>query len=488
MGVIDQIREMHEQGHSQRRIAETLRVDRKTVKRMLEREDFGEQIPKRQERGSGMDEYGEEIRGWLAEDTRTWRKQRHTAQRIWDRLREKYGERFTLSYSTVQRYVKRLREERVKAAGRLELTWYPGEAQVDFGQADALVGGIIKRLHYLVVSFPYSNAGYLQWFRGENAECVVQGLVDIFAYIGGVPSALVFDNATGVGRKQGEALRYSDLFLRFKNHYRLKVRFCNPYSGHEKGNVEAKVGYLRRNLLVPIPEIGDLTSENQIFLGRCEELFNRQHYKHGGTTEARHQQDKVCLMALPRVRFSPHRVVSRKADGYGKICLEGNHYYSAGPEQAHKQVHVEIGAHELRLYCTSGKLLCTHIRQYGAERTDSTNVEQILATLCRSPGAYKNSALRQNLPSGLQEYFDSLSREQLKEGLRSLNNIRDRYDYATAIEAAEEAVKRGAGLQEEALLLAVRIAQNGIGGTCNSGPDLEMYDRELLKVGVEHDG
>ena len=73
----------------------------------------------------------------------------------------------------------------------------------------------------------------------------------------------------------------AELFLRFKCHYGFSVSFCNPASGHEKGHVENKVGYLRRNLLVPIPMVASLEGWNEELLELAERDFQRPHYKKG---------------------------------------------------------------------------------------------------------------------------------------------------------------------------------------------------------------
>ena len=188
------------------------------------------------------------IQEWLDEDKKHWRKQHHTAQRIYERLVEEQG--YTGSYSVVQRYLKKCRSVQTEKVN-LELVWDPGPAQVDFGEADFYESGKLIRKKYLTLSFPYSNDGYSQVFGGEMAECVCQGLVDIFEFIGGVPPMLIFDNATGVGRRIGDVIHETELFSRFRAHYHFRVRFCNPYSGWEKGNVERKVDYNRANLFVP---------------------------------------------------------------------------------------------------------------------------------------------------------------------------------------------------------------------------------------------
>ena len=84
------------------------------------------------------------------------------------------------------------------------MVWHPGECQADFGECDMYVRGSRVVVKYLVVTFPHSNVGYLQCFHGETAECLCQGLKDIFHYIGGVPQRVVIDNATGAGRRMGE--------------------------------------------------------------------------------------------------------------------------------------------------------------------------------------------------------------------------------------------------------------------------------------------
>ena len=143
--------------------------------------------------------------------SKQWRKQRHTATRVYVRLRDE--EHYEGSYSTVQRCVRWRREqmaaerERRDASGYLLLKWLPGECQVDFGEADFRVRGVTVRGKYLTVSFPHSNVGFTQVFWGETSECVCQGLRNVFEFVGGVPERAVFDNATEVGRRFGAEIR-----------------------------------------------------------------------------------------------------------------------------------------------------------------------------------------------------------------------------------------------------------------------------------------
>lgn len=126
------------------------------------------------------------------------KKQRFTTKRIYDFLVKDHH--FEGSERTVREYVRKKQQEIYRSAevapeGFLQLVHDPGEAQVDFGQMVYYDDtNDLKTGHYLNVGFPYNNAGFAQIFKGENQECPIQGLINIFDYIGGEPPLLVFDN------------------------------------------------------------------------------------------------------------------------------------------------------------------------------------------------------------------------------------------------------------------------------------------------------
>lgn len=123
---------------------------------------------------------------------------------------------------------------------------YPRERlEVDFGDAQFYERQKLCDGKYLNLSFPSSNKGYLQVFKGENSQCLFEGLKTIFEHIGGVPNKLWFDNASTIVTKvlkDGQRNLTND-FLRFREHYRFEAVFCNVSAGYEKGSVEGKVGY-----------------------------------------------------------------------------------------------------------------------------------------------------------------------------------------------------------------------------------------------------
>ena len=223
------IRQMRKNGESISEIARKTGVSRNTVYAKLAISDLSPRMPVKRGKAKTLDRYRGVIESWLDEDAANWRKQRHTARRIWQRLRDEHG--VECCESTVRHYVRDLKALR-KAVSEsyLDLVWRPGEAQADFGEADFCVMGTRRRLSFFVLSFPYSNVGFAQVFPSENSECVCQALKQVFEYIGGVPSRIVFDNATGVGRKVCGGVRTAETFAAFAAHYGFEFGFCNPNS------------------------------------------------------------------------------------------------------------------------------------------------------------------------------------------------------------------------------------------------------------------
>lgn len=323
----DDIRRLGRSGASVASIARDTGVSEPTVRKHLREPDLSERPPVvgRAPESPLLEPFAETIDSWLREDRRCWHKRRHTARKVFDRLVEE-EEGFRGSYSTVQRYVRRRRGELAaeldarEAQGFLLLDWAPGECQVDFGQADFRVCGVVTRGHFLVLEFPHSNVGLAQVFWGETAECVCQGLRDVFEFLGGVPLRAVFDNATEVGRGVGAEIRTSELFRRFAAHYGLDHGFTNPHSGNEKGSVENKVGTLRRNLFVPMPQVWDVRSYNERLLGTCPGLSDgKPHYRKGASESELFGDDRAALSPLPAAPFACVTWLTRKCDKQGSF-------------------------------------------------------------------------------------------------------------------------------------------------------------------------
>lgn len=153
MSQIQDIIDMSKEGHSVAEISREIKVDEKTVRKYLKQDDFSPRPPEKTQRSSKLDPYKHLIAKWLEEDQTRWRKQRHTAKRIHNRLKgESPG--YNCSYNMVQRYVKEARGVLQAQRASQELVWHPGESQADFGEANFYERGVIVRKKYLTLSFP----------------------------------------------------------------------------------------------------------------------------------------------------------------------------------------------------------------------------------------------------------------------------------------------------------------------------------------------
>ncbi len=181
-----------------------------------------------------------------------------------------------------------------------------------------MVAGVERTVHSLVVSFPYSNMRYVAALPGETAECVCHGLNKVFSYAGMVPRVLVFGNATGVGHRRADGtVAQTRLFSLFCAHYGFETRFCNPYSGHEKGSTENAVGFLRRNLMVPAPSAEGWDRLTDAWPERCDEIARGVHYCEDVPVRDLFETDLDHMLPLPPSMFDACDWRGVKADRTG---------------------------------------------------------------------------------------------------------------------------------------------------------------------------
>ena len=179
-------------------------------------------------------------------------KQRHTAKRIWLRLRDEHG--FAGGYTTVRDYLRRVRTRRREVF--VPLAHPPGHAQIDFGAAVGVIGGERSTLHLFCMYLPHSDAVFVKAYRAETMEALLDGVASGLAFFGGVPQSVLLDNMKlAVARILPDGTRErTAAFTRLISHYVFKDRYGRPGRGNDKGNVEALVKFARHAFLTPVPE------------------------------------------------------------------------------------------------------------------------------------------------------------------------------------------------------------------------------------------
>ena len=488
MAQIEYIKHLYEvEGKSLREIAKTLRMNFRTVQKYAYRNDWSPPVKPMTDPTSYpvLGSYIAIIDAWLEQDEREPRKQRHTIRRIHNRLQEEHG--FSGSYSSLKQYVSRKKEQMQKhKESFLPLAHPPGHTQVDFGDfkyydsAHTACEG-----HALIVSFPYSNSGWMQVFPSENQECLLTGLKRIFYHIGGVPARLRCDNmSTAVVQiLEGAERIITDGFYRFMLHHRFKTDFCTPGKGNEKGSVENKVGYTRRNMLVPVPVITDFDAFNEELLKRCDADHEREHYERGLQIRELWEEEKKHLLALPEHEYEVFRYEALAVSKTGFILIDTNKY-GLSPELSGKIVQAKIYFDKIEVFYDHC-FLKTFRRSYG-KNGEACDWKDYLPVLVKKPGATEHTRFFDQMPKLWQTYLRSVRGGERKSALLLLSEIVRDGNEALCDEALELASEHGKldaeNIRQCYLFISraenypppLKLATNP--PSLNYRPDLTVYD------------
>jgi transposase len=319
----------------------------------------------------------------LEDDRKAPKKQRHTAKRIFDRLRAEHG--YQGGLTTVKDAVRawRLRTAEVF----VPLAHPPGEAQADFGQAEITLDGRAATVALFVMTLPYSDAIFVAAFPRECTEAFLEGHVRAFEFFGGVPRRISYDNSKiAVARITGTRDRkLTDEFLRLKSHHLFREHFCLVRRPNEKGHVETLVGFARRNFLVPVPAAhGGLEPLNARLRADCLEDLSRKLRGKPATKAALLAEERAAMLPLPAEAFLAARVEQPTADSLSLVRFDTNDD-SVPTAYAHHKLTV-VGTVDAVRIVAGDRVVAEHRRCRDRERVTDDPVHY-LALLERKPGA-----------------------------------------------------------------------------------------------------
>ena len=300
----------------------------------------------------------------LEKDHSIPKKQRHTAKRIYERLRNEHG--FGGGYTTVKDYVREHRRQTREMF--VPLSHAPGHAQCDFGEALVTIGGVEQKAHYLILDLPHSDGCFVKAYPAETTEAFLDEHVSAFAFLGGVPQSVLYDNTKlAVAKILGDGRRQrTKAFTELQSHYLFDDRFGRPAKGNDKGKVEGMVGYVRRNFLVPIPSFESFTALNDHLERRCLERMDATLRGHSESIGQRMERDLDALLPLPPV---PYDACDRQASRVSSLSLVRyrTNDYSVTVAYGHRDVIVRGYVDRVVISCAS-EVIASHPRSY--ERDD----------------------------------------------------------------------------------------------------------------------
>jgi len=314
-------------------------------------------------------------------DKQAPKKQRHTAKKIFERIR---AEGYTGGYTQVKEAVRKIKKRQKEVF--VPLIHRPGEAQVDFGFALAKIGGVLQKIVFFVMSLPHSDAVYVQAFPRICTEVLWEGHIRAFFFFGGVPYRITYDNDSTLvaGILGARERKLTDGFLQLVSHYLFEHHFCLVRRANEKGVVESMVRYTRSNFMVPVPEVRDLKELNADLEARCREELARTLRGKKASKAVLLKEDQAAFRPLPDTPFEACRKLSTSADSLSLIRFDKNQY-SVPVDYAHGTVVVKGYTDRVDI-CRLNERIASHKRLW--EKGDIRfEPRHYLRLLERKPGA-----------------------------------------------------------------------------------------------------
>ena len=377
------------------------------------------------------------------EDTRRPAKQRHTSKRIFERLRDEHG--FAGGLTIVKDYVheRRLRQREVFVPLRHD----PGHAQADFGEAAAVIGGVEQKIHFFAFDLPHSDTCFVQAYPEETTEAFCAGHTAAFDFFGKVPNSILYDNTRiAVARILGDGRRQrTRVFSELQSHYLFEDRFGRPGKGNDKGKVEGLVGWIRRNLLVPMPRAASFATLNAKLIDDCRDRLGDRLRGHAETIGERLGRDLAAFRSLPA---TPYDACDKKAGRVSSLSLvryRGTDY-SVPTAYGHREVLIRGYVDEVVISC-GADIIARHARSY--EREDFVfEPLHYLALLEQKIGALDQAAplAGWDLPEEFATFRRLLEARMGKRGKREFVQVLrllETFRRADVVVGIKEAMARG---------------------------------------------
>ncbi|MEH6373269.1 IS21 family transposase [Streptomyces sp. KLMMK] len=395
---------------SQRVLAQRYRVSRKTVAKAL-----AHPVPPRRKQPPPRESVLEPVKGFidamLREDLNAPRKQKHTVNRIRERLAAEHDFECA-GYTTVRDYVARRRPELVLEAkegrrhleGTVPQTKNPGEeAEVDFADVWLDLAGQRRKCVLFTLRMSYSGKAVHRVYATASQEAFFEGHVEAFEVLGGCPTVHIrYDNLKPAvkqvlfGRSRTETARWAA----FRSWYGFSAYYCVPgiEGAHEKGGVEHEGGRFRRKHLVPTPEVDSLAELNER-LAAIDVAEDARHI-HGRPTSIGFdfEQERGLLSVLPADEYDCGIDLTPLVQRNGRITVR-QCYYSVPAKFIGTKVRVKLRANELWVY--DGRKVVTRHPRLTRRYTFHDILDHYLEILLVRPGAFAGaSALAQARAEG----------------------------------------------------------------------------------------
>lgn len=413
MEVIAEIRRRHlVSGESISSIARDLKLSRPTVRKYLHTETEPVYI-RQQPVAPRLGDFQSLLESWLSTERHLPKGQRRSARRLFEGLQ---AEGYRGAYDSVQRFVKQWKSTQTRPGVKeafVPLVFSPGDAcQFDWSQEHVEIGGVATTVKVAHFRLAYSRQMFVAAYPCETQEMVLDAHNRAFAFFGGVPKRMIYDNLKTVVDTilVGKDRHFNRRFMALANHYLFEPVACTPASGWEKGQIENQVGNVREWLFTPKACFESFAALNDWLSSRCRELAERKH----PVETTRSIAD--CFLQ----EGSSLRAISCPFDGYveemmrvSSTCLvrvERNRY-SVPADFAGKVVSVRLYADKVTVVAEN-QLIAAHQRRFGRDQL-ICDPWHYLPVLEKKPGSLRNGVpfVEWDLPVAIQLVRDRVLKQ-----------------------------------------------------------------------------
>jgi transposase len=476
-------------GKKIKQIARETGHSKNTIKKVL-RGEYSGYKPRLKQPYPTLGPYLEIIDKWLEEDKKRPKKQRHTAVRVYHRLKSEHG--FQGAETSVRRYV---REAKLRLGVGSRQVFIPSgpyagiEAEVDWGRCHAILGGVQTALKLFCMRSKYSGKHFVRCYPCERQQALFDGHIQAFSFFSGVFPVLIYDNLTTAVQKVlcGKKRVLQESYDKFRGYYNFTPRFCNRGQGHEKGGVEGLVGYCRRNYMVPVPQADTLEALNKKLLADCLSYGDHRLAGRQQTVHELYEAEKQYLIGLPDVGFSNLETSGGKVDKYSTVIVDKNRY-SVPTAYAYLKVNVVLYVDRVEIFYGSKKI-ASHQRLYNNNKW-SLHPEHYLELIQQRPQAFASARpirqWRQSWPLCLERLLERFCQKQgHTKGIKDFISVLMLYKEHAAghIETAVETALSSGGSSSQAVK-HILIHKEGNGNQCFCAldnwqtlppPDISVY-------------
>lgn len=348
------IHDLKRQGLTVSAIARKAGLDRKTVRKYLDRglevPAYGPRLP----RGSVIDPYADYLRGRVADYPDL------SGRRLLREIREMGYEG---GYTAVTDFLREVRPPRQQGFERRFETAPGQQAQVDFAEFAVeftAEPGVTRKVWLFSMVLGHSRWLWGRFCASQNLQSVLRCHIAAFAAMDGAPTEVLYDRmkTAVIGEDDEGVVTYNASLVAMLSHYGSAPKACRPYRAKTKGKVERPFRYIRQDFFLgrTFHDLDDLNAQFDAW--RADIANARTHATTGRVVAEAFAEEQPMLLAAPERPYDAVLTVERRVSREGMVSIGGN-LYSVPDTTKKRQVEVQHHPSEVRIFEGSA-LIATH--------------------------------------------------------------------------------------------------------------------------------